>query len=766
MAHLLNAQNNKDHDRRFEQLGTALPTPNAFRTASGAPGYKYWQQQADYLIHVDIDDENQRLTGREKITYINRSPEPLSYLWLQLDENNKRHDTDSKKASASSLKNAVKTNRQGEKSANIRALSRHLPRTNNLGTRITKVTGANGSMLKYTVVNTMMRIDLPEPLLPGAEYSFNISWWQNISDRMKSWSRGGYEYFPKEGNYLYTITQWFPRMCVYDDANGWQHKQFYGGGEFALTFGNYEVHITVPSDHVIAATGELQNAREVLSEKHYALFQKAKKSYDKPVVIISQDEAMKKEKLKTKDKKTWIYKAENVRDFAFGTSRKFIWDAMAVKIGDRDVMAMSYYPKEANPLYEKYSTEVVAHTLKTYSKYSLNYPYPVAISVAARNGMEYPMICFNYGRPNPDGTYSESLKYGMISVVIHEVGHNFFPMIINSDERQWAWMDEGLDTFLQFLTEQEWENNYPSRKGPPHLIVNYMKGDRKGMNPIMTGADNVKQYGNNAYGKPATALTILRETVMGRELFDYAFREYARRWAFRHPKPQDFFRTMEDASGMDLDWFWKGWFFSTEPVDIEISNVTEFKAFSSPQEETAQKKAAYERNNEILSAARNKEEGYVFAANRKPGLKDRHSNRKKLFKPSKSQIDRYKELKNSLADDEKEILNGEVHFYQVDFKNNGIIMPIILQLNYEDGTEEIIRIPAEIWRRSNTNVSKVFARKKAVKSFLLDPLRETADIDESNNRFPPAYQPTRFELYKSGIKKSKSSGKKKKKKNS
>ncbi|MBC8111807.1 MAG: M1 family metallopeptidase, partial [Verrucomicrobia bacterium] len=576
----------------------------------------------------------------------------------------------------------------------------------------------------------------------------------NINDRqnpaLSADGRGGYELFPEDGNYLYTITQWFPRMAVYDDYNGWQHKQFLGRGEFTLAFGNYTVAITVPADHIIAATGVLQNTAQVLTSEQQKRWNQAQTA-TKPVVIVTQEEATQKEKSKATAKKTWIYKAENVRDFAFGTSRKYIWDAMAVNIEGKKVMAMSYYPKEANPLYGQYSTEAVAHTLRIYSKHTIAYPYPTAISVEASNGMEYPMICFNYGRPEKDGTYSDRIKYGMLSVIFHEVGHNFFPMIVNSDERQWSWMDEGLNTFCQFLAEQEWQRDYPSSRGAAKNIIGYMKADRNVQDPIMTNSESITNFGANAYAKPATALNILRETVMGRELFDFSFKTYAQRWAFKHPTPADFFRTMEDASGVDLDWFWRGWFYTTENVDISLDEVTEFRLDSkNPDMEKpiagTKSKTDLERD---VTYQNNKKDLPTVALERNKELSDFYN----TYDPNSiTDADRenYKKYLATLDPREKALLEAKKHFYQLDFSNKGgLIMPVILEFEFEDGSKEKKNIPAEVWRMNNNKISKVFAFDKVVKGITLDPNLETADIETDNNFYPRKVSPNRFELFKS-----------------
>ena len=746
ISNIIWAQNPNTDQSKFKQLGTELTGPNSYRTASGAPGHEYWQQRADYNIKVELDDEKQKITGQETITYYNNSPDPLTYIWLQLDQNVVDRQSDSYKIETGTFNDKLSFE-------DVRAQT---DTSFDGGHKISFVKDGAGNPLKYTINKTMMRVDLRQPLQArGGKIILNIAWYYNINNRddaaLANDSRGGYEYFAEDGNYLYSITQWFPRLAVYRDDAGWQHKQFLGQGEFALVFGNYNVAITVPSDHIVAATGVLQNPAQVLGPIEAKRFEQAKNA-DKPVVIVTQEEATLKEKTHAKTKKTWQFKAENVRDFAFGSSRKFIWDAMGVKLDGRNdkVMAMSFYAKEANPLYGQYSTEAVAHTLRTYSKYTFPFPYPTAISVEASSGMEYPMICFNYGRPDKDGTYSERIKYGMLSVVFHEVGHNFFPMIVNSDERQWSWMDEGLNSFLQYITEQEWQRDYPSNRGVPKNIVNYMKLDKSAQNPIMVNSESIIRFGDNAYGKPAAALNILRETVMGRELFDYAFKEYARRWKFKHPSPPDFFRTMEDASAVDLDWFWRGWFYTTDNVDISLDKIIEFRPDSKNpdlEKPLAGEKAKKELENN-LTYQNNKKYIPQVATEKNEDLKDFYNSYNR-FAVTNADKENYNKYIASLSPEEKEIIQGKKHFYQLDFSNKGgLVMPLILEFTFEDGTKKTHRIPAEIWLKNNEKVSKIFAFEKAVSAVVLDPHLETADIDTENNYFPRIVSPGKFELFK------------------
>ena len=731
---------------KFRQLGQELPTPNVYRTASGAPGHEYYQQRADYDMTVILDDETQRIYGEETITYTNNSPDELRYLWVQLDQNMRAKNSMTQQIQTGGIFNE----RGGAAQTAFNQLKNSQFYDFDGGFKLAYVQTTSGTNLPYTVNNTMMRVDLPTPLRQGQKFSFKIKWWFNINDRMDIGGRSGYEYFEEEDNYLYTIAQFFPRMAVYNDVEGWQNKQFLGQGEFTLPFGDYKVSITVPSDHIVASTGELTNASRILTSKQRARLAKAEKSYDDPVIIVTQEEAEVAEKNKAKTTKTWLFEAEDVRDFAFATSRKFIWDAQAVDIGGKTTMAMSYYPKEGNPLWEQYSTRVVAHTLKVYSKFTIDYPYHKAISVHTKwIGMEYPMICFNGGRPEADGTYSEGTKYGMIGVIIHEVGHNFFPMIINSDERQWTWMDEGLNTFVQYLTEQEWDHDYPSRRGPADKIVPYMSGPKEQIVPIMTNSESILQFGNNAYGKPATALNILRETVMGRELFDYAFKEYSRRWAFKHPTPADLFRTMEDASGVDLDWYWRGWFYTTDHVDIAIKDVQWYQmSTKNPDVEKPFEAEKDRKANAHVGRARN--EVIRTMVDEVPATRDFY-NSYNPFEVSAADREAYESYRAGLSKEEAALLDAGYHFYGVTFENQGgLIMPLVLRFTLEDGTEEVKRIPAEVWLKNEDEFTKWFNFTQPVVQITLDPFLEMADTDRSDNYWPAMQEPSKFDVYSRG----------------
>jgi len=714
---------------KFRQMKDILPTPNSQRTASGAPGYEYTQQKVDYVMNIRLDENASRIYGDEKITYKNNSKDYLDYLWLQLDQNMRASDSKKPDMSVEEF-NAPFNDAMYFTNNNIK-------KPFDGGFNIEYVKSENGSPLSHSINETMMRINLAKPLAPGETFEFSIKWWYNINNHTVDDGRSGYEAFP-DGNNSYSIAQFFPRLAVYDNVEGWQNMQFWGRSEFALEFGDYDVKLSVPADHIVDATGVLQNKKDVLTSEQRKRFELAKKSFTDPVFIVTQEEAEINEKGRSTETKTWHFKAKKVRDFAFTSSRKHIWEQMAVNINGKTVMAVSLYPKEGNPLWEEHSTRVVANTLEEYSKLTFDYPYHKAISVHAANmGMEYPMICFNYGRPKPDGTYSAATKKGMIGVITHEIGHNFFPMIVNSDERQWAWMDEGLNSFVETLAELDYDPNYNTGNLPKN-IVPYMSGDQKLISPIMSQPDYVHQLGPNAYTKPAAALYMLRQTIMGPELFDYAFRTYSKRWMFKHPTPADFFRTMEDASAMDLDWFWRGWFYTTDVSDIGVKEVKRFYLTDKPTPK------AIEYGKQIDLDLETYKDYLIFYAEAKDEINPEDIKMASDFESLNYYI-------SSLSDEERSTL-GTVpsYIYQVTFeKPGGLVMPIIYELTYEDGTKERKKIPAQIWRYNENEVNKVIKSSKAITSIVIDPDAETADVDTSNNSWPREIKQSKFDQFKS-----------------
>lgn len=756
-----------DQVSKFRQLGTELPTPNIFRNAAGAPGPAYWQQQANYVINATLDEDERSISAKSTIDYINNSPDPLRYIWVALDQNRFK---DGSLAIESATAASAGSRRGDATSANDRVTFSSLrysqaQEDRDYGFDFKAVTDKNGRKLNYTINDSMMRIDLPTPLAPDARTTININWDHNIIDEVAIGGRGGYEYFEEDGNYIFGLAQWFPRLAAYTDYTGWQNKQFLGRGEFTLEFGDYEVNLTVPSDHIVAATGVLQNPREVLTAEQRNRL--GNLSTKETRYIVTPEEAEANEKSKARGNKTWKFKAENVRDFAWSSSRKYIWDAMLFEQDDEfnpTVTAMSFFPKEADPIWSQYSTQAVVHTMDVYNKFAFNYPYPVAQSVNSweRGGMEYPMITFNGYRPSEnektgDVTYSRGIKYGLIGVIIHEIGHIYFPMTVNSDERRWTWMDEGLNTFLEYQAEYEWEENFPiSRWGsnnPMDDISRYMTSANQV--PIMTQSDSVLQFGPNAYSKPAAALMVLRETVMGRELFDFAFREYATRWRFKRPTPADFFRTMEDASAVDLDWFWRGWFYDTEHVDMAVTDVRQYKISSQdPETEKDKDRDEFsERTPETITQTRNREEGIETRLERFPELNDFY-NKHDRFTVTNKDRNKFKSFLSGLNDWEKEVyeraMEDDNFYYFVDFKNiGGLLSPLPLTLTYADGDTEDLMIPVEIWRRNSEAVTKLIVRDRKITSITLDAKHQTADANYNNNSFPPVITENRIEMYKS-----------------
>lgn len=713
---------------KFRQMKDLLATPNATRTASGAPGYAYTQQQVDYVMNIRLDESKNKIYGDEKITYHNNSKDYLEYLWVQLDQNMRAKNSKTPAIKTESLQTAF--------NGPVSFTKAHLTKPFDGGFHIEYVKNNDDSELSHTINQTMMRINLTEPLAPGSVFKFKIKWWYPINDIQVDGGRSGLETFP-DGNINYTIAQFYPRLCVYDNVEGWQNMQFWGRSEWALEFGDFDVKINVPADHVLEATGELQNAKDVLTKEQQKRFEKAKKSFKEPVFIVTQAEAEIAEKGRSTKTKTWHFKANRVRDFAFASSRKYIWDAMAVNINGRSVMAISLYPKEGNPLWEQHSTPVVANTLEEYSKLTFDYPYSKAISVhSERQGMEYPMICFNYGRPNTDGSYSERTKRGMIGVITHEIGHNFFPMIVNSDERQWTWMDEGLNSFVETLAELDYDPNFITGNLPKDIIP-YMGGDQSYLSPIMSQGDYVHQFGPNAYTKPAAGLYLLRQTIMGPELFDHAFRTYSKRWMFKHPTPADFFRTMEDASAMDLDWFWRGWFYTTDYTDIGIKNVTQFYLSDQPTEKAQAQAQQYNMN---LDAYKDK---LIFYAEAENGQIPSDAKNASDFEFLNNYLEVLPQAQKS------KLKEAPKYYYEVTFeKPGGLVMPIILEVTYEDDSKERHTYPAQIWRYNDAEVKKVFKTQKIIKSLVVDPEQETADVNTTNNTWPAKKEENAFERFK------------------
>jgi hypothetical protein len=728
-ASVLAQAQEKSWKGKFEQLGEVLPTPNSYRTGSGAPGTAYWQQRADYVMDVEVNDETQVLTGKETITYYNNSPETLTFLWLQVDQNLLAKNSIASQTKRGSVRDSL----PGLAVSTVFGIQ-----TDDYqgGYNIKSVKDASGANLPFLINNTMMRVDLPKPLKTGENFVFSVEWSYREYDRQRYDERGGYEFFPEDGNYVYTFAQFFPRMCVFDDYEGWQNKQFLGQGEFAVAFGNYKVRITVPSDHIVTATGWLQNPKTVLTKQQQERFELAQKTFDKQVFVVTEEEARKKEKEKSKKKATWEFSAENVRDFAFASSRKFIWDAQAVKAGSKTTLAQSLYPKEGNPLWGQESTKAIKNALEVYSARTFDYPYPTAISVhMAQQGMEYPMICFNGERPDKDGKFTQQTLTGLVAVVVHEVGHNYFPMIVNSDERQWAWMDEGLNTFLEKETIQERYVELKYTWGTPKSVVSFMKGDKTEMRPIMSSSENIRrrELGMNAYGKPSAALSVLRETVMGPELFDKAFKEYALRWMFKHPKPADFFRTMEDASGVDLDWFWRGWFYGTENVDVDMAEVKWFKMKT--QSNSLEGKSKKTKAGDLNASQENKNDfsngPQEFTVLNSPNV------------PTEFR---------SIFDDNvaRKQLEGK-NIYEITFKNiGGLVTPLVIEWSYKDGSKEVETIPAEIWRTDEQKITKVFIKEKEVVNIVLDPNFGLADVNMANNVFPKKSGESKFDQFKKG----------------
>lgn len=759
-------QTKGDFVDKFRQLEEVLPTANSYRTAGGEPGHEYWQQEVDYDIDVTLDEANRRITASQTITYTNNSPDTLRFLWLQLDQNRFRRDSLSERSAAfadPSRRGPAVRDEGGVPQLSLAELRRQQAMADNeFGYTLDNLQTEGGRELSATVVGTLMRVDLPQLLFPGKTVTFSLDFSFNMVEENAVPARAGYEHFPDDarpgGNDIFLLAQWFPRLAAYTDYEGWTNKEFLGRGEFTLEFGDYTVDITVPADHIVSSTGELDNPEAVLTKTQRERLEQARLA-DEPVFIVTADEALANESEGSDDTKTWRFVAENVRDFAWASSRKFIWDAQGYEQGGSVqplVMAMSFYPKEGEPLWSKYSTESVIHTMEVYSRYSFDYPYPTAQSVNGPvGGMEYPMITFNGPRTDlqDDGTrtYSLAEKRYLVGVIIHEIGHIYFPMTVNSDERQWTWMDEGLNSFLDALAGREWDPDIPW-KVEPRDIVDYMKSDFQV--PIMTHSDSVLRLGPNAYAKPAVALTVLRETILGRELFDFAFKEYSRRWRFRRPTPADFFRTMEEASGVDLDWFWRGWFYSTDHVDISLDRVWKLRLDTmNPDIDFSRRRVEDADKPESLTVERDRDEGIRTWVARNPGRSDFYDENDQ-FTVTNKQRNAYFEFLSGLEDWERTAMERAIeedrNYYVMEFSNlGGLVMPILLELTFEDGSKMRYDIPAEIWRRNAKKVKKLLVLEQELVSINVDPQWETADTDVENNHYPRRIVPSRIEMFKS-----------------
>lgn len=744
---------------KFRQLDEALPTPNVYRSAAGEPGENYWQQRVNYDIDVQLDEKKRRISGSQKIEYKNNSPHTLKYLWLQLDQNVFKNDSI---AETTQTFKSTLTSLPADKPAKLSLgdlRRQQFMSDNELGYTISNVKDDNGNELRVTVVDTLMRIDLNKPLKPGKEAEFSMNFAFNLVEEDAVGARSGYEHFEKDGNDIFLVAQWFPRLAAYTDYEAWTNKTFLGGGEFTLEFGDYDVEITVPADHIVSATGKLNNASSVLTSTQRKRLKQAENA-KRPVFIVSEEEALDNEKSSTDKTKTWHFKANNVRDFAWASSRKFMWDAKGYQQGGDEqplVMAMSFYPKEGGDLWKKYSTEAVIHTMEVYSKYSFDYPYPTAQSVNGPvGGMEYPMITFNGPRTKlqDDGTrtYSQAEKRFLLGVVIHEVGHIYFPMIVNSDERQWTWMDEGLNSFLDGVAGREWDPSIPWGVEPRDIVA-YMKSEIQV--PIMTQSDSVLRLGPNAYTKPAAALNILREVILGRELFDFAFKEYAQRWKYKRPTPADFFRTMEEASGVDLDWFWRGWFFTTDHVDIALDKVYQLRLDTKNPDIDFSRLRDIEANKPTsLFVERNRAQGKKTWVEENPDVTDFYDENDR-FTVTNKERNAYNKFLKGLEPWERKTLERAIkedqNYYVMEFSNvGGLVMPILLELTFEDGSKEERYIAAEIWRRNYKNVQKLIVtdKNKSLVSVTIDPRWETADVDIENNNYPRRIIPSRIEVFK------------------
>jgi len=603
-----------------------LPEAGALRRPSGVPGAAYWQQEAHYRIQAELIPSQHRIEAREVITYVNHSPDALPFVWLQLEQNL------FEPGSRGSLVNSGNRWRGAFEGGGIRL---H---------RVDVVQDGRRYSPEHTVDDTRMRIDLAEPMRPGGdEIEIHVFWSFVVpeygADRMGR--------FAAARGTVYELAQWYPRMYVYDDVEGWNPMPYLGQGEFYLEYGDFEVEITAPRNHIVVAGGELLNPEEVLTDQQLARYRQARGS-DQTVAIVTPDEVGTRESRPGGEGPlTWRYRLEDARDFSWAASSSFIWDAA----GWNGVLLQSAYPHEGlgdaeSPGWER-STEYLLHTIPYYSETWYPYPYPSAVNVAGIvGGMEYPGIVFC-------GVGARG--QGLFGVTDHEFGHSWYPMIVGNDERRYAWMDEGFNTFINHYSNLAFYGEEATRAGRTtgSYVARQMQAPVADQ-PIMTAPDVLRREGLGfmAYRKPGYGLILLREVVLGPQRFDAAFRAYTAEWAFKHPKPADFMRTIEEVAGEDLAWFWRGWLYGTDLLDQAVADV--------------------------------------------------------------------------------EVAGGESRIH---LRNDaGLIMPVLLHVEFTDGTTFDRTLPAEIWMRGDEH-TWVIDRTDVARVFL-DPVFRLPDVDREDNEWP------------------------------
>ena len=639
------------------------PAPNETRAANGKPGPKYWQQRVDYVIRVGLDTTTHAVTGSERVTYRNNSPDALGYVWFQLDQNIDNPDVSPAMIGAPALQKNITPAAAAFINATLDTRGYTISRV-----QLVSKTGQKTDAA-YVMQGTQMKVPLASPIPSGGSQDIEIDWSYVMPESFASRNGRGAREKLADG-WAYLAAQWFPRAAVYDDVVGWQNDQFFGQGEFYLNFGNYDVSITVPHNHIVQSTGVLQNPVDVLTTTQRERLARAMTS-ENQVYIITKDEAnTPATRPAGSGPMTWRFKAENVRDFAWASSAGFIWDAAGFRYTptSKPIEMHSLYPREALGVWDSLSTRAIAQTMRTYGRLSFEYPYPKASNIhGIVGGMEYPMIAFCGARPpqNADAATLKRVGYGLVSVTIHEVGHNWFPMIVASDERKWTWMDEGLNSYLEGMASMEFDATWPRARLPliAANIVPYMRNTDQV--PLMTESDLIHRgFGPNGYTKPASGLYILREQVLGPQLFDAAFREYSQAWMFKHPQPADFFRSMMQASGDNLNWFWRGWFYTTHANDQGVGTVETQSADS------------------MGMSARGR------------------------------------------------------YYNRITLENKGgLVMPVVMEFTFTDGSKERVRLPVSIWRTNEKAFRYGRFSQKELQSIELDPDNALADINRDNNKW-------------------------------
>lgn len=695
----------------FSPLGSLVDPPSATRGADGRPTSTYWQQHIAYDIDATLDVERRVINAQAELRYTNNAPQALDAIWFEISPEATTKDAIAHRSATINVDSASVRDLRGLREQEERGG----------GLVVSSVADSEDRPLAFEARGTQLRVALPRPLASGQTVRIKLAWRVALVDLDRKGGRTGYMLL-SSGDPIFHIAQWYPQPVAFTDYGGWRNVPFVDHGEFAPELGDYNVSLTLPAGQLVAATGVLTNEADVLTGVERTRLARLRQG--KVTEIVTAAEAATKRR--SSETRTWRFAARNVRDFALAASLRYRWDATLA--GTSAVRAMTFYPSEASALWRPLALPAIGHALDVYGRMTFDYPYPVVQAAFGPNdGMEHTMLAFSrYPPDGPNGTYSRERKRDFLWVLTHEVGHNWFPLIVNSDERAWTWMDEGLTSYLETLATLEWSGDYTTRPNLPAMLG--AEREATGRQPPMTPANAVVDLFPTQYHRPAAALQVLRELVLGRETFDRAFRAYARAWMFKRPTPGDFFRTINQESGADLDWFWRAWFFSTDHVDLSLERVAALRLVAVPADAIPAPADATPPAN--LTVLRNAAEGRRLMVEQVPRLADAYDRIPERTlagaTPSAHAVVDVQRTLDALG-------QGGV-FYELDIRNRGgVVSPVPIRIDYRDGTSERYVVPVELWFGDTKRAQHILWRAKSIRSVTLDPDAATGDVDRGNN---------------------------------